>query len=182
MKLIFASDIHGDLESMESVKEIFETERADKLIFSGDLLYHGPRNDLPKSYNPKEVIKILNSLSNNIISVRGNCDTEVDQMVLDFPILADFSVIFDGNLRIYVTHGHIYNIENPLKLQKGDVMVCGHTHVPGIWEKDGFLFLNPGSVSLPKENNSKTYMIYEDKTFSIKDFDGNIFKSITVYN
>ena len=180
MKYLFASDIHGSEIAAKKLKDAFVMENADFLVLCGDLLYHGPRNDLPEGYNPKAVIEILNSMSDKIIAVRGNCDTEVDQMVLTFPMLCDYSVIVDNSLRMYVTHGHIYNENQPLKLVKGDILICGHTHVLSISENDEFTYLNPGSVSIPKENNPKSYMIYEDSNFIIKDFDANIIKKLTV--
>lgn len=179
MKYMFASDIHGSASAMRKTKDIFLCEKADYLVLCGDLLYHGPRNDLPDEYNPKAVIEILNSLFDKIIAVRGNCDSEVDQMVLNFPMLCDYTLIFDG-IRMYVTHGHIYNQENPMKLSKGDFMISGHTHVLKCLEENGVTYLNPGSVSIPKENNPPSYMIYEDSTFKIKDLDGNIIKEYNV--
>ncbi len=179
MKYMFASDIHGSASAARKVKDIFLREQADYLVLCGDLLYHGPRNDLPDEYNPKAVIEILNSLSDKIIAVRGNCDSEVDQMVLDFPMLCDYTLIFDS-IRIYVTHGHIYNQENPMKLSNGDFMVSGHTHVLRVSENNGITYLNPGSVSIPKENNPPSYMLYQYNTFTIKDLSGNIIKEHTV--
>ena len=179
MKYMFASDIHGSASAARKVKDIFLSEHADYLVLCGDLLYHGPRNDLPDEYNPKAVIEILNSLSDKIIAVRGNCDSEVDQMVLDFPMLCDYTLIFD-NIRMYVTHGHIYNQENPMKLSSGDFMVSGHTHVLRVLENNGITYLNPGSVSIPKENNPASYMIYQDNSFKIKDLNGNIIKEYNV--
>ncbi len=176
MKYLFASDIHGSAIAAQKIKDILLSEKADFLVLCGDLLYHGPRNDLPLGYNPKEVIDILNSLSDKIIAVRGNCDTEVDQMVLNFPMLCDYTLISDEGIRIYVTHGHIYNKENPLKLLKNDLLVCGHTHVLNILQSELFTYLNPGSVSIPKENNPPSYMIYENKNFKIKGLDGEIIK------
>ena len=180
MKYLFASDIHGSEIACKNLKNKFIEENADFLILCGDLLYHGPRNDLPEGYNPKAVIDLLNSLSDKIIAVRGNCDTEVDQMVLDFPMLCDYTLISDEGIRMYITHGHIYNDETPLKLLKGDFLICGHTHVLNISEKDGFTYLNPGSVTIPKENNPQSYMIYENNTFTIKDFDGKTIKELMI--
>ena len=180
MKYLFASDIHGSQTAAMKLKDKFYEERADFLVLCGDLLYHGPRNDLPDGYNPKAVIEILNSLSDKIIAVRGNCDTEVDQMVLTFPMLADYLLLTDNGVRMYVTHGHIYNAEKPLKLLKGDFLICGHTHVLRILEKDGFTYLNPGSITIPKENNPQSYMIYENKTIVIKDFDGKTIKELSI--
>lgn len=176
MKYLFASDIHGSAIAARKLKDIFISEKADFLVLCGDLLYHGPRNDLPLGYNPKEVIDILNSLKDKIIAVRGNCDTEVDQMVLDFPMLCDYTLICDEGIRMYVSHGHIYNKEKPLKLLKNDLLICGHTHVLDISQNELFTYLNPGSVSIPKENNPPSYMTYENEVFKIKKLDGEIIK------
>ena len=181
MKLMFASDIHGSSCDCEKIKEIFLTEKADKLVLCGDILYHGPRNDLPESYNPKKVIEILNSISEDIIAVRGNCDSEVDQMVLDFPLMETYTLIYDKNIRMYVTHGHIYNCDNPLKFKDNDILIHGHTHVLKAEKVRNFYFLNPGSVSIPKENNEKTYMIYEGGKFTIKTLDQKIIKELEVW-
>ncbi len=178
MKLLFASDIHGSAKDCENLKRIFEEEKADQLILCGDLLYHGPRNDLPESYNPKQVIETLNSLSENIIAVRGNCDSEVDQMVLSFNLLCDYSVLYVDGIRMYVTHGHVYNKENPFKFNDNDVLICGHTHVLAAEKVDNYYYLNPGSVSIPKEENDKTYMIYENRCFAIKNFEGKVIKTL----
>ena len=166
MKYMIASDIHGSKYYADLMREAFFSEKADRLILLGDLLYHGPRNDLPKDYEPKAVIEILNSLKDRIIAVRGNCDAEVDQMVLDFPIMADYAVLPYGERTIYLSHGHIYGEENPLKLQKGDILLCGHTHVPKCTDKGSFIYMNPGSVSIPKEMSPHGYMTLEDGRFS----------------
>ena len=171
MKFVFASDIHGSAEDAQTVKEIFVKEQADKLILCGDLLYHGPRNDLPKDYNPKKVIEILNSVSDDIIAVRGNCDSEVDQMVLNFPIMADYALIYDKNARMNITHGHIYNIDNPIKLKEGDVLICGHTHVLSAKQRNKIHHINPGSAALPKNGNPKSYMVYDNNQFVIRTLD-----------
>lgn len=175
MKILIASDIHGDALAMKNILAAFASEGADKLLLLGDLLYHGPRNDLPKDYAPKEVIQLLNENKENIMAVRGNCEAEVDQMVLDFPVLADYCYLYVDGLSIFVTHGHKFNCENPPKLQEGDILLHGHTHVPAAQDfGNKNCYLNPGSVSLPKENNPKTYMIYENRSFTLKDFDGNV--------
>lgn len=175
MKLLIASDLHGDLESTELVLKAFSEEECEKLILLGDLLYHGPRNDLPKTYAPKSVIALLNANKENILAVKGNCDGEVDQMVLDFPILADYALLsFDG-LTVFATHGHHHNTETPPPLNKGDILLHGHTHVLKCVEFGcGNCYLNPGSAALPKENNPRTYMIYENRCFTVKDFYGNV--------
>lgn len=173
MKLLIASDIHGDIEAAEAVFRAYERERAEKLLLLGDLLYHGPRNDLPKAYAPKEVIKLLNANREVILAVRGNCDTEVDQMVLDFPILADYVYTALDGLTVLATHGHKYNTEAPPPLRAGEILLHGHTHVFcaeafGL----GNYYLNPGSAALPKNGNPKTYMLYESRCFTVKTLDG----------
>ena len=175
MKLMFASDIHGDIARAKQVFEIYEREGAQKLILLGDLLYFGPRNTLTDGYNPQAVIKLLNENKEKLLCVRGNCDAEVDQMVLPFPILAEYAhFVWDG-VRVFATHGHHHNPENlPPMLKKGDVFLYGHTHLyEARRDKKGILLLNPGSVSLPKGGNEKTYMIYEDHRFSILTLDGD---------
>ena len=181
MKLMFASDIHGDFACAEATLGKFRAEGAEKLILLGDLLYHGPRNDLPAGYAPKKVIALLNENKNDLVCVRGNCDTEVDQMVLEFPILADYMLIFERGRRFFITHGHHYNTTTPPLLANGDVLIHGHTHVLTATPfGDGLTYLNPGSVSLPKENNPPSYMIYEDGKFEIKDFEENVLASHTL--
>ena len=150
----------------------FDKEQADRLLLLGDILYHGPRNDLPKDYAPKKVIELLNERKENILCVRGNCDANVDQMVLQFPILADYAVIDLGNRLLYATHGHVYGEQNPPPLQKGDILLCGHTHVPKCVEHETFVYMNPGSASLPKEGSHHGYMTLEDGVFVWKDFEG----------
>ena len=178
MNIMIASDIHGSAYYCSKLMEAFEREGADRLLLLGDLLYHGPRNDLPRDYAPKEVLHMLNEKKQKIFCVRGNCDTEVDQMVLEFPILADYAVIINGKRDIYATHGHIYNENNLPPIQEGDILIHGHTHVLKAEQKEGYVLLNPGSVSIPKEGNPPTYAIFEDGVFTIKDFEGNIVKSI----
>lgn len=179
MKLLITSDIHGDFNSASSLISIFESEKPDKLILLGDILYHGPRNDLPESYNPKAVISLLNNYKNSIIAVRGNCDAEVDQMVLDFQIMSDFKYLEVDGIRMFLTHGHHYNQETPPTMSSGELLIHGHTHIP-ICEKFGQdnYCLNPGSISIPKGGYPKSYMIYENKTFMIKDLAGNVILSL----
>lgn len=138
------------------------------------MLYHGPRNDLPEEYNPKKVIALLNELKEEILCVRGNCEAEVDQMVLEFPVMADYCILYTGKATIYATHGHIYNEKNLPPVQKGDILLHGHTHVPKCVEHEKYVYMNPGSVSIPKENSYHGYMIIEDSGFYWKDFDGNV--------
>lgn len=173
MKWFIASDIHGSEYYCKEMLNAFDQEQADRLLLLGDILYHGPRNDLPRDYAPKKVISLLNERKQSILCVRGNCDTEVDQMVLEFPILADYAVLDLGNRLLYATHGHIYGEQNPPLLQKGDILLCGHTHVPKCVEHEEFVYMNPGSVSIPKENSHHGYMILENGVFLWKDFSGN---------
>jgi putative phosphoesterase len=171
MKFIIASDIHGDFDCAKALINVFENEKADKLIILGDVLYHGPRNDLPSGYNPKKVIGLLNSYKDRIICVRGNCDAEVDQMVLDFPILSDFRYIMVDGLRIFATHGHHYNIDTPPILSDGEILIYGHTHIPMCKKVGKNIFMNPGSISIPKGGYKPSFMIYENRKFVIKTFD-----------
>ncbi len=174
MKLMIASDIHGSSLYCEELLKRYNDEKPDKLLLLGDILYLGPRNDLPRGYNPKSVIAMLNNIKDEIICVRGNCDAEVDQMVLDFPIMADYSILdLDGRL-IFATHGHIYNENNLPPMGRCDVLLNGHTHIPKCVSHGDYTYMNPGSVSIPKEGSRHGYMIYEDKKFIWKDLDGNI--------
>lgn len=180
MKLMIASDIHGSAYYCREMLEAFEREGADRLLLLGDILYHGPRNDLPRDYAPKEVIAMLNPRKENILCVRGNCDTEVDQMVLEFPILADYCLLeFDGQT-IFATHGHVWNPKTPPMLKKGDILLNGHTHVPACERFEapganaaagGYIYMNPGSVSIPKEDSAHSYMIYQNGKFEWKDLE-----------
>lgn len=166
MKLMFASDIHGSEFYCEKMISAFMLEKADKLILLGDLLYHGPRNELPYGYNPKNVIALLNNIKDKILCVKGNCDCEVDQMVLEFPILADYMWIYADGISIFATHGHKFNAENPPLLNKNDVLINGHTHIPVKTQYGDFTYINCGSVSLPKENSKHSYVIFESGKFT----------------
>ena len=173
MKLMFASDIHGSASAMEAVLRQYRTEGASRLVLLGDLLYHGPRNDLPLCYAPKEVIAMLSEKGSETLSVRGNCDCEVDQMVLPFPVLADYTVLDTGSRLIFATHGHLFSPSRPLPMKKGDILLSGHTHVPRCEETDGLVFLNPGSVSIPKEGSVRSYMTLENGVFLWKDLESS---------
>lgn len=170
MKLMIASDIHGSEYWCRKLIESFEAEKPDRLLILGDILYHGPRNDLPDCYNPKGVIALLNPIADRILCVRGNCDSEVDQMVLDFPIMADYALLHIDGVTIFATHGHIYSEDNPPKMPAGTVLLCGHTHIAKIaaHEHEGFTYINPGSVSIPKEGTGHGYMIFEGGEFTRK--------------
>lgn len=180
MKLFFMSDIHGSVYYLNKALDKLKEEKADYIVILGDHLYHGARNPLPKEYNPKQVIEILNSYGEIIIAVRGNCDSEVDEMVLNFPIMATYSNILYNNKRLFLTHGHIYNENNMPKLSNGDVFIYGHTHIPKAEKMGNIYVINPGSITLPKENNPHTYGILEGKTFKIKDLEGNTYKEINL--
>lgn len=179
MKIMIASDIHGSAYYCRQLLNSFQMEKADRLMLLGDVLYHGPRNDLPMEYAPKDVIAMLNPMKDKVLCVRGNCDTEVDQMVLEFPILADYAILTVGDHLVYATHGHNYNMKQRPPLMPGDILLHGHTHVPA-WEGFGQdnLYLNPGSVSIPKEDSPHGYMTLEGKTFLWKDLDGEIYHSL----
>lgn len=176
MKWFIASDIHGSAYYCEKLIEAYKREKADKILLLGDVLYHGPRNDLPEGYAPKQVIAMLNELESEILCVRGNCDTEVDQMVLNFPILADYAIITAGTRLIFATHGHVYNNGNLPPLHDGDILLHGHTHVPVCELHEKHIYLNPGSVSIPKENSPHSYMIFNGRVFEWKDLDGKKYK------
>ncbi len=177
MKVMIASDIHGSALFCEQLLAAFKREGADKLLLLGDILYHGPRNDLPEGYAPKKVIDLLNAMKNKLLCVRGNCDTEVDQMVLQFPILADYCILYVGKRMIYATHGHNYNEGKLPPLQKGDILLHGHTHVPLCREHEDYIYMNPGSVSIPKEGSAHGYMILSDNMAEWKTLEGETWKS-----
>ena len=172
MKCMIALDIHGSALYCEKMLQAFVREGAQRLLLLGDLLYHGPRNDLPQGYAPKEVIAQLSGVKEKVFCVRGNCDAEVDQMVLPFPVLADYCLLEQKGHVIFATHGHHYNLETPPLLQPGAVLLHGHTHVPAKDSRLGLWYLNPGSVSLPKENSPHSYMTLENGVFAWKDLEG----------
>lgn len=171
MRWMIASDIHGSAVFCRQMLKRYDEEHADRLLLLGDLLYHGPRNDLPKGYAPKEVIAMLNDRKDELLCVRGNCEAEVDQMVLHFPVMADYAIIPNGRNIIYVTHGHHASEQTPPPLKEGDILLHGHTHVPKCVSHENFVYMNPGSVSIPKENSPRSYMIYDDGVFEWKRLD-----------
>ena len=176
MKILVASDIHGSAHYLKQLIARINDEKPDRILLLGDLLYHGPRNDLPEGYAPKECISLLNShpFTGKVFCVRGNCDAEVDQMVLDFPIMADYCILYAGGRLIYATHGHIYGEENPPKLSDSDILLNGHTHIPACRQHDSFMYINPGSVSIPKNGSWHGYMLITDTEIIWKDLTGNI--------
>ena len=180
MKLLIASDIHGAAGYCRQLLDAWDREGADRLLLLGDLLYHGPRNDLPPDYAPKEVIALLNARKNQIFCVRGNCDTEVDQMVLEFPVMAEYAILTAGTRMIFATHGHVFNEKNLPPLHKGDILLHGHTHVPKCVAHENYIYMNPGSVSIPKENSYHGYMTWEGSDFVWKDLEGGVRNEVIV--
>ena len=180
MKIFFISDIHGSLYYLKRALEIYKEEGANFIVLLGDALYHGPRNPLPEQYDPQAVAKLLNKYKEKIIAIRGNCDSEVDQMLIEYPMMSDYSIIFYNNRRLFLTHGHIYNEDNLPNLSENDVLVHGHTHIPVAKKHNNIYILNPGSLTLPKENNPNTYAILEENLFQIKDLDGKVIKEINL--
>ena len=175
MKLMFASDIHGSRSACEAVLNAYKAEGAERLILLGDLLYHGPRNNLPDEYDPKGVIALLNGVKNELLCVRGNCDAEVDQMVLQFPIMADYAAaLIWMAARLSLPTAICSTLDNLPPHKPGDLLIHGHTHVLTVQEKDGMTYINPGSAALPKENHPKSYMIYENGVFTIKTLTGDV--------
>lgn len=177
MKWFIASDIHGSAFYCKKMFEAFEMEKADRIILLGDLLYHGPRNDLPKEYKPKAVIEMLNGRKNLILAVRGNCEAEVDQMVLDFPVLADYALMPVGSKLLFITHGHVFNEKNLPPIKNGDILLHGHTHIPACVEHENYTYINPGSVSIPKNEMPHSYMTLEDGLFLWKTLEGKEYMS-----
>ena len=181
-KWMIASDLHGDADCTALLLERYRESGAEKLILLGDLLYHGPRNDLPAGYAPKRVIGLLNGVKDELLCVRGNCDTEVDQMVLSFPVLAEYALLSVDGLVVFATHGHTYHTASLPPLKPGNILLHGHTHVPAAESfGDGNLYINPGSVSIPKEQSPKSYLIYENRAFSFRELEsGKEYKTYTI--
>ncbi|MBQ6477920.1 MAG: phosphodiesterase [Erysipelotrichaceae bacterium] len=175
MKWLIASDIHGSALYCEKLIEAWKREKADRLLLLGDLLYHGPRNDLPEAYEPKKVIELLNGLKDCAFSVRGNCEAEVDQMVLQFPIMAEYLLLPVGEKLIFATHGHIYHRDHHPFLRPNDILLFGHIHVPVCEKRNGLIFMNPGSLSMPKQDTPHGYMTFEKDLFEWKKLDGEVY-------
>ncbi|MED9820647.1 MAG: phosphodiesterase [Christensenellales bacterium] len=180
MKLMFASDLHGSLSAAQAIFNRYQAEGADRLVLLGDLLYHGPRNDLPDAYDPKGVTALLNAHKDDLLCVRGNCDAEVDQMVLNFPIQADYALFDLDGTTAFVTHGHLFNTAALPPHKTGDLLIHGHTHVLTVQQADGMTYINPGSAALPKEGNPKSYMVYENGVFSIKTLEGEVIRTHSI--
>jgi len=174
MKLLIASDLHGSAYYCEKLMGCIQAEAPDQILLLGDLLYHGPRNDLPQGYGPKQVIPMLSALAPKVLAVRGNCEAEVDQMVLAFPCMADYLLLSpEPGVVLYATHGHLWNPDRLPPLAPGTVFLYGHTHVKEAWRVGEILTLNPGSVSIPKDG-SHSYMIYENRSFAFKTLEGEV--------
>ncbi len=180
MKWLIASDLHGSAYYCRALLDAFDREGADRLLLLGDLLYHGPRNDLPREYDPKAVTALLNGRQGDILAVRGNCDADIDQVVLQFPIWADYALLAEGKRLIFVTHGHLFNLDHLPPLHEGDILLHGHTHVPACEERDGVTYLNPGSLAIPKEGSPHGYMTLENGVFLWKTLDGETYRQFTI--
>ena len=180
MKLMIASDLHGSAYYAGKLLDRFHEEKPDKLLLLGDLLYHGPRNALPRDYDCMAVAEMLGTLRDRITAVRGNCDCEVDQMVLPFPMMADFALLEVGGLTLYATHGHLWSEAAPPPMAAGTVLLNGHFHVPACVDHGAFLYVNPGSTSIPKAGSAPGYLVLEDRTFTWKDMEGSAYKTHTV--
>ena len=172
MKILFFSDIHGVPSTLSRVLEHADALKADRLVILGDLLYHGPRNGVPDFYDPKKVAEMLNARKNMILTVQGNCDCEVDQMMLEFPVLSSYAELSVDDKRFFLTHGHVYNAGNLPPVPDNTVIVHGHTHIPEKTQlEDGIVIFNPGSISLPKNNHPRTFGWYENGELSIRLLD-----------
>ena len=171
MKYMIASDIHGSAYYTGIILGFFEKMKCDRLILLGDILYHGPRNDLPKGHNPKEVTRLLNNYKDKIIAVKGNCEADIDQVVLEFPIIAPYFIMEVNNKLVFFTHGDEFNSSHlPMK---DIILVHGHTHVQRCEKHEDHVYLNPGSIALPKDDSYHGFMIMENGLFSFYDEQGN---------
>lgn len=172
MKLMFISDIHGIATNLHIIKEKFIKNQCDKLVVLGDLYYIGPRNKMIEGYNIEKVKQFLESMKENLICMRGNCDSEVDIMVSNFPILNELSLIMTENHDLYITHGHIYNESNWTK--ENSILIYGHFHIPFIKKIETNYYINPGSISLPKEGYLPSYLVYDENKMTVYDIKDNI--------
>lgn len=177
MRYLIVSDIHGCLPALNTVLGYFEYWHCDMLCVLGDILNYGPRNRLPEGLDPKGIAARLNAMTDRIIAIRGNCDAEVDQMLLDFPVLADYAMLVDNGKRLFLTHGHVYNEEN-MPCQGIDLFFYGHTHLWKLERKGAVVVCNTGSVTFPKGGNVPTFAIYEDGTVSVYALDGSLLSTM----
>ena len=176
MKWLIASDLHGSSACCQKLFHRFEEEKAERILLLGDLLYHGARNALPQDYETITTAELLNEYKDVITCVRGNCDSEVDQMVLAFPIMQDFTALVESGCLIMATHGHLYDEHSRLPLIGVDVLLSGHTHVPVCHDFGNFVAMNPGSVSIPKGGSRHSYMTLENGLYIWKDLEGEAYK------
>ena len=181
MRYLILSDIHGSEACLRPILTLFEEKKFDFLILLGDMLYHGPRNPLPEGHNPQGVVKLLNAYSDRTIACRGNCDAEVDQMLLEFPCLSDYSLIVDEGIKLFATHGHLYTPNHFPKTAGKQIFLYGHTHLWELRKEEDLFICNPGSISLPKENRPATYGTYENGILSIYDFNHTLLSSLSIY-
>lgn len=179
MKYFILSDIHGSSFYFEKAMNLYDNKKCDKLLILGDLLYHGPRNSLPYGHDVKKLIALLNERKQDILCVKGNCDAEVDQMVLEFPINEN-AMLNNGFIDVFMTHGHKINPDNPICLKKNTLVLYGHTHIRDFKIVDGVYYFNPGSLSLPKNNQINTFAILEDNKIVVYDLDGNTLEKYTL--
>jgi putative phosphoesterase len=178
MKLFVLSDIHGFVSGFEAAIAASEREGADFLVIAGDFLNYGPRDTMPDGYAPADLAALLNLHKERIIGVRGNCDSEVDQKLLEFPMMGDYAVVLSGGRRCFVTHGHVFGPDRVPPLSKGDILVSGHTHVPMLEERNGIYLLNPGSVSFPKGGSETGYALISKQGIQLKTFAGTTIKNL----
>ncbi len=176
MKLLIASDIHGSAHYCAQLMAQIEAENPDQVLLLGDLLYHGPRNALPEEYDCPKAYDMLNGIKERIVAVRGNCDSEVDQMVLEFPIMADYALLEADGVVLYATHGHLWNEMYLPPMREGTVLLNGHTHVPACTPHGSYVYMNPGSVSIPKGGSRHSYMTLENGVFQWKDLEGTVYQ------
>lgn len=179
MKYLLVSDIHGSLPALEKVVDFYHQQHCDMMCIMGDILNYGPRNGLPEGLNPKAIAEKLNAIADEIVAVRGNCDSEVDQMLLSFPILQDYMLLVDNGKKLLLTHGHIYNKENRPK-GNFDAIVYGHTHLWELEREENTVICNTGSVTFPKGGNSPTLGTYEDGVIKIFHLNGELLKQIAL--
>ena len=171
MKYLIVSDIHGALPTLEMVLDFYRKEKCDMLCILGDILNYGPRNRIPEGIDAKGIAERLNSMADEIIAVRGNCDAEVDQMVLDFPLMNTYEMIEADGLKMFATHGHVYSPGNPPPFVEFDVLLNGHTHISALDNMGDYYYINPGSVSIPKGGTTNSFIIYENREFSLRELE-----------
>ncbi len=180
MKILFFSDSHGSAKAMGELSLAIHNFQPELIVMLGDALYHGPRNALPGNYDTKKTADILNLYKNKIMAVRGNCDAEVDQMMLQFPIMNDYSTLYAGQTRFFLTHGHIWNKSNPPPIPKGTILAHGHTHIPTLDTTGDIIIFNPGSIAIPKNGNPPTYGTWDNGILAVRNLaDGSVYNGLS---